>query len=167
MGSELWEETDLEAEPTWPSWPGNDSKLWSFFTASCGDKHKWLSSYCFKRSNTSFVNVDKITCSVERSGLWVMGGYCSQNTWWSEMRDGFVCAFSFLYRALMGKINQTFDSFIVRMLFTWFLRINILLFRAPFYFWLFMSVHEEQLFNVQIKRKGCGGHINSCFSLSP
>lgn len=78
MGSELWEETDLEAEPTWPSWPGNDSKLWSFFTASCGDKHKWLSSYCFKRSNTSFVNVDKIICSVERSGLRVMGGYCSR-----------------------------------------------------------------------------------------
>lgn len=37
---EFWEETDLEAEPTWPSWLGNDSKLWSFFTASCGDKHK-------------------------------------------------------------------------------------------------------------------------------
>lgn len=69
------------------------------------------------------------------------------------MRDGFICAFSFLYRALMGKINQTFDSFIVRMLFTWLLQINILLFRAPFYFGLFMSVHEEQLINVQIKEK--------------
>lgn len=82
---EFWEETDLEAEPTWPSWLGNDSKLWSFFTASCGDKHKWLSSYCFIWSNPSFANVDKIICSVEQSGLRVMRGYCSLNTLWSEM----------------------------------------------------------------------------------
>lgn len=82
MESEFGEETDLEAEPTWPSWLGNDSKLWSFFTASCRDKHKWLSSYCFKRSNTSFANVDKIICSIEHSGL---RGFCSLNTLCSQM----------------------------------------------------------------------------------
>lgn len=73
----FWEETDLEAEPTWPSWPGNDSKLWSFFTASCRDKHKWLSSYCFDRSNTSFVNVYKIICSTAQSGSRVVRVHCS------------------------------------------------------------------------------------------
>lgn len=88
---EFWEETDLEAEPTWPSWLGNDSKLWSFFTASCGDKHKWLSSYCFNWSNTSFANVDKIICSVEQSGLRVMRGYCSLNTLWLVMIEAFTC----------------------------------------------------------------------------
>ena len=84
-------------------------------------------------------------------GLWE--ATVPENTWWSEMRDGLICAFSFLYHALMGKITQTSDSFIVGMLFTCFMQMNMLLFRAPFYFWLLTSVHEEELFSVQIRKK--------------
>lgn len=104
---DFWEGTDLEAEPTWPSWLGNDSKLWSFFTASCGDKYKWLSSYCFQEEQCTNICGGKIIWSASR----VFHSYCSLFcvTWnyFFFAKKSFSWMFSvWLWRSSYSKIHS-------------------------------------------------------------